>query len=97
MVHVELLPLVLAAAGGLLLGLLFFGGLRWTIHAFIHSKHPETMAYLSSILRTLMAALGIALLGGHSYLRVGAVLVGFLIAKPLVDHLFGRTFSSVRF
>jgi len=97
MVHVELTSLVLAAAGGLLLGLLFFGGLQWTIHAFIHSRHPETMAYFSSIARTLIAALGIALLGGHSALRIGAVLVGFVIAKPLIDHLFSRIYSSVRF
>ncbi len=82
---VELITLALAA--GMILGILFFGGLWWTVNRGLTAAVPALWFGLSSLLR--VAVTGCAL---YFFARLGlpsltACLCGFLIARSAVKRL----------
>ncbi len=76
-----LVPLALAWAAGIGLGLFYFGGLWLTVRQLPTCRWPVPMVMASFVLRTAVVVLGFyAVMGGH-WERVLACLVGFAMVR----------------
>ncbi|MGB6189271.1 MAG: ATP synthase subunit I [Aeromonas molluscorum] len=72
---------------GFVLGLLFFGGLWWTVRRGIASAQVAFWFLGSLLLRTAVVMMGFWLLGGDDWRRWLATLLGFLLARLLVTQV----------
>ena len=79
--------LVLALAAGVLLGVLFFGGLWWTVRKGLTAKRPALWFLSSMLLRTGVTLGGFYLVGDHDVWRLLACLAGFIAARLIVTRL----------
>ena len=86
----ESVMLALAGGAGLVLGVVFFGGLWWTIRRAISSKRPALWFLASLVLRTAIVLAGFYAISGGQWKRLLACLLGFVIARVLVKALTGR-------
>jgi F1F0 ATPase subunit 2 len=77
----ELLHLALAAAAGALLGALYLGGLWATVRRLPRASHPAALVFGSFLGRTVLAALGFALLLAGDPVRLVVALGGFLAVR----------------
>ncbi len=84
-----LVPMLAGAAGGLL-GLLFFGGLWWTVRRAFVSPRPAVWVGGSLLLRMAGAAAGFVLVSAGDWHRLLACLLGFWAARWLVLRLSAR-------
>jgi F1F0 ATPase subunit 2 len=82
----EPLSWILPLAGGLLIGALFFGGLWWTVRKGISSQRPALWFLFSMLARTGIALLGFYLVGREHWERWLPCLIGFTLARLLVQH-----------
>ena len=84
----EALNWMLAALAGLLMGVLFYGGLWWTVRKGLSSRRPALWFTASLLLRMGVAMVGIYWVGqafGHStWPPLLLCLLGFVLARPLV-------------
>ena len=80
----DLVVLALAAAGGAVLGVMFYGGLYWTIRRGIESKAPALWFSGSLLLRTVLAVIGFYAISGGDWRRLLACVPGFLLARVFV-------------
>ncbi|WP_295580256.1 ATP synthase subunit I [uncultured Lamprocystis sp.] len=85
----EPLALGLAAAAGLLLGAVFFGGLWWTLRKGLQSPRPVRWLVGSLVLRTSVVLTGFYLVGDGHWERLFACLIGFVAARWLVTRRAG--------
>jgi F1F0 ATPase subunit 2 len=84
------LELVLASAAGGALGLLFFGGLWWTVRRAFDSPRPALWVGCSLLLRMACVASGFVLVSAGDWRRLLVCLLGFWIARGLVVRLTSR-------
>ena len=77
----ETLTLTFSLAAGALLGILFFGGLWWTIRLGLSSRQPSLWFFGSMVLRTGIVLSGFYFVLGDSWMRLLAGLLGFVIAR----------------
>ncbi len=78
-----------AMATGVLLGVMFFGGLWWTVRKGFSSKQPALWFFGSMLLRTSIALAGFYIVSGGRWERLLACLLGFLMARLVVTRLAG--------
>lgn len=78
------LPLLLAFALGVILGILFFGGLWWTVARGMGSRHAAVWFLFSLLARTSAVMLGFYLVGSGSWEKLAACLAGFVLARLIV-------------
>ena len=86
MMMIETFTLITALSGGLLLGLIFFGGLKWTIQRGLFSKQPFIWFLLSLLLRTVIVLAGFYLAAktdSHNQ-NLLTCLLGFIAAQMLI-------------
>ena len=83
------LHLMVALAAGLLLGLMFFGGLWWSVRRGMASPHAALWFMCSMVLRTGLALAGFYLVSAGQWERLLACLGGFIIARFVVTRLTG--------
>ena len=83
----EPLILILAALAGCLLGVVFFGGLWWTVRKGLVSPHPVVWFLGSLVLRVAVVLFGFYLVGGGRWERFLVFLLGFLVARFAVVRL----------
>lgn len=83
----DALELILAGAAGGLLGLLFFGGLWWTVRRAIVSPKPALWFGASALLRIGGTAAGFVLISAGHWPRLLMCLLGFWAARWLVQYL----------
>jgi F1F0 ATPase subunit 2 len=83
----ETLSLMLALATGFWLGVLFFGGLWWTVQKMVSSKQPALWLIGSLFLRTSIALAGFYFIALGHWERLAVCLVGFVVARLLVTRL----------
>jgi len=83
----NMLALTTAAIAGVLLGVLFFGGLWWTVRKGLTSTRPVLWFLASSVLRTGMVLIGFYVASGGHWQRLIACLIGFVIARFAVTRL----------
>ena len=84
---IELSPVLLALAAGLVLGAVYFGGLWWTVLRGIGSRHAALWFFVSLLLRTAVAMLGFYLVARGSWERLVVCLAGFVVARFIVIRL----------
>ena len=82
--------LALASAVGGLLGLLFFGGLWWTVRRAFNSPRPALWVGGSLLLRMVCVAAGFVLVSAGDWRRLLACLLGFWAARWMVVRLTTR-------
>jgi F1F0 ATPase subunit 2 len=80
----DLAVLALAAVGGTVLGMIFYGGLYCTIRWGIESKVPALWFSGSLLLRTALVLVGFYAISGGKANRLIACLPGFLLARVAV-------------
>lgn len=80
----EILSLLPAVFAGMLLGVIFFGGLWLTVNKGLGSKRATLIFFGSLILRMGIILLGFYFVGGDSWQKMLACLVGFLIARIVI-------------
>jgi len=83
----EPLELLLAATLGLMLGVLFFGGLWWTIRKALSSRQPALWFLGSLLLRLGTVLVGFYVVSGSHWERLLACLLGFIVARAAVTRL----------
>ncbi|WP_414733721.1 ATP synthase subunit I [Acetobacterium carbinolicum] len=73
--------MMIGFAGGVLLGIVFFGGLYWTVQRVGSTKYPGPFMLVSAVVRMVVLLLGIYFLGSNDISRVLAVLAGVVMVK----------------
>ena len=81
--------LALALLAGALLGVLFFGGLWWTVQKGLASETPALWFLGSLVLRTGLTLSGFYLIAQGDWSRFVACVLGFLIARVIVVRWLG--------
>ncbi len=82
--------LLLAGAAGGLLGLLFFGGLWWTLRRAFASPRPALWIGSSLLLRIVCVAAGFVVVAAGDWRRMLSCLLGFWVARWLIIRLTAR-------
>jgi len=83
----DMLAPILASIAGGLLGLLFFGGLWWTVRRALDSPRPGLWVGGSMLLRMACVAAGFIVVSAGDWRRLLLCLLGFLAARWLVVRL----------
>jgi F1F0 ATPase subunit 2 len=83
----ETLPLLLAWVAGGGLGVIFFGGLWWTVRKGVSSRRPALWFLGSLLLRMSIALAGFYFVSGGHWERLLPCLVGFVMARLVVTRL----------
>jgi F1F0 ATPase subunit 2 len=83
----DVLPLVLAAVAGLLLGAIFFGGLYLTVRKGVSSRSPALWFFGSLVLRMTIVLAGFYLVSDGSWQRLVACFLGFVVMRLVVTWL----------
>lgn len=77
----EMLQLLSALVAGIVLGLFFYGGLKFTLRKGLGSKNPALWFLLSFLLRTAVVAVGFYFVSGGDWKALLACLAGFTLAR----------------
>lgn len=80
----EALTLAWVWAAGAGLGAIFFGGLWWTVHRGVSSKHPALWFCASLLLRAGIALAGLTWISGRDWKRWLLCFLGFVMARLVV-------------
>ena len=83
----ETLSLTLALVTGVLLGVMFFSGLWWTVRKGVSSKWPALWFFGSLLLRTSITLAGFYFIARGHWGRLLVCLLGFFIARLIVTRL----------
>jgi F1F0 ATPase subunit 2 len=86
----DILALALAFFGGALLGVVFFGGLWWTVQKGVTSESPAVWFLGSLLLRTSLILAGFYLAAQGHWSGFVICFLGFLIARFIVVKRFTR-------
>ena len=85
----EFFVLVPPLAAGLILGAFFFGGLWWTVIRGVSSQRPALWFFGSMLLRMSITSLGFYFIARDDWQRWLLCVLGFVLARPLVQWLTG--------
>jgi F1F0 ATPase subunit 2 len=80
----EALTEVLAGLAGAALGVIFFGGLWWTVRRGVLSGHPARWFLGSGLVRVSVVIGGFYFVGGGQWQRLAGALAGFMVARFVV-------------
>jgi F1F0 ATPase subunit 2 len=90
----EVISLLPAFVAGVVLGVLFFGGLWLTIRIGLRSKKSALIFTASFILRMAIGLLGFYYVGANSWQKMLVCLGGFLLAKIVITRIFQKNNRS---
>jgi len=76
--------LTFASLAGVLIGLVFYGGLWWTIRKGLAMGNPAWLFSLSLLLRVGIVLTGFILVSAGHWERMAACLMGFFVARLAV-------------
>ena len=79
--------LLLALATGNFLGVVFFGGLWWTVQKGLPSKRSVLWFFVSMTLRTSVVLAGFYFIERGHWERLPVCLLGFVVARVVVMRL----------
>lgn len=83
-----------APLAGAVLGLLFFGGLWWTIRKLPRMKRPGLWLVTSFVLRAAVVVVGFWAVMQGNPLRVLLAMAGFLAVRFILLRSIGRPFLA---
>ncbi len=87
---IEYLPDTLALLAGCGLGVVFYGGLWWTIRRGLGSNNPSVWFVGSMLVRIVSISAGFVVVSGGHWQRSLACLIGFVIAREFVTRWTGQ-------
>jgi F1F0 ATPase subunit 2 len=76
---------------GILLGAFFFGGLWLTLHRVLSSSYSALWLLGSLLLRISVVLAGFYFIASDHWQKLAACLVGFIIARIVIVHLYKPT------
>lgn len=80
----DILMWLMIVLSGLLLGLIFYGGLWWTTHRGLTARHPGLLFFVSMLVRTAVVLTGFYLISAGQWQRILVCLAGFTLARLVV-------------
>lgn len=80
----EILSYVVSLVAGGLLGVLFFGGLWWTIRKGLSSPRPALWFFGSMWLRSAVVLIGFYFVADGNWVRMLLCLIGFSLARLVI-------------
>lgn len=83
----EIVQMALALLAGIVLGVMFFGGLWWTVLKGVASPRPALWFLGSLLLRTGITLVGFYFVSDGDWKRLLVCLSGFIIARLIVTRL----------
>jgi len=83
----EIFMLFIVWGAGFLLGVIFFGGLWWTVGKILPARHPTLLFFISLLLRTSIVLCGFYTATSGQWSRFPVCLLGFVIARFFVIRL----------
>jgi F1F0 ATPase subunit 2 len=83
----EIIMIVYTLGGGVVLGMLFFGGLWWTVAKGVNASQPALWFILSLLLRLAITLSGFYFVAGSDWRRLLICLAGFVIARQVVTRM----------
>lgn len=83
----EIWLLIWPIFAGLLLGIIFFGGLWWTVRKGLKSTQPALWFMISLMMRTGITISGFYFIGGQSWQKLVLMLIGFIISRWGISYL----------
>ncbi len=86
----DFIYLLVAIFVGLLAGLVFYGGLWWTVQKGLVSKRPGLLFLSSYLLRSAFVVVSFVLIMGGSLLRLLFCFISFVIARIIVKVYIGK-------
>ncbi|MEO8961137.1 MAG: ATP synthase subunit I [Ginsengibacter sp.] len=90
----DIISLLPALFGGIVLGIIFFGGLWLTIRKGLRSKQAALVFTGSLILRLSITLLGFYFVGGSNWQRMLVCLAGFLAARIVIIQITKKSNHS---
>ena len=88
--NIDITELTGAAAGGMLLGLIFFGGLYLTVASLPRRSHRARTLLLSALARLGLVLGGFYLIGAGNPPRMLTALVGFIVMRQILLLTLGK-------
>ena len=85
----EVLTLLLVILAGFVLGILFFGGLWWTVLKVLSSSRPTLWLLGCLVLRTTVVLTGLFVVAGDDWQKLLLCLSGFIIARIIITRYTG--------
>ena len=82
----EISTMILSFTGGILLGIIFFGGLWFTVKKIVAAKTPAVLVFISFIIRVAITVIGFYFIGSGNWQKLIACMLGFIIARFIVIH-----------
>lgn len=79
----------IAAGLGVLLGLAFFGSLRWVVGRLISARWPAIWMLGSAVARIGLMVAALLVIGQGRWERIVAVLAGFLVGRSVAIRAWG--------
>ncbi len=79
---------ILSFAAGVVLGILFYGGLWITVRALMVTRYPVAITLGSLLFRTGAVLAGVVLVTRGQWQNAVACLVGFVIGRIVVSRYF---------
>lgn len=83
----KILSLLPALFGGIVLGVLFFGGLWLTVRKGLNSKKPTLIFMGSLVIRMAIVVAGFYFIGANNWKNMLVCLGGFLIARIAITRI----------
>ena len=83
----EIIYMAVPLLAGVALGVLFFGGLWWTVQKGVVSTRPALWFMGSLLLRTGVALAGFYFVMGSDWRLLAVCMAGFVIARLIVTRL----------
>ena len=80
----EPIMLIYVFVMGIVLGVIFFGGLWWTVYKADSSKHPGFLFLISLFIRISIVLVGFYFMGHGRWERLLICLLGFIMARFIV-------------
>jgi F1F0 ATPase subunit 2 len=87
---------LISFTGGILIGILFYGGLWFTVQALLVTRHPALLAISSFWARTVIALFGFLFLMDGKWHNALACLAGFALGRVLWSIFVRHTGGSPR-
>ena len=80
----EIVHIIGAMFIGAILGVVFFGGLWWTVRRGVRSSRPASLFFFSMLLRTAFVLTGFYMVAATGWKLVLACFVGFIAARLVI-------------
>lgn len=87
----SLFEMVLVLLAGLVAGMVFFGGLKWTVQRLPRARRPFMFALISMVIRAAFVVTVLLVIGQKEWQRYVVLLVGILLARLVSVRVWGTS------